>query len=194
MKILNIALGIMFIFIVMIGCKSNSIDLRECNGMKIKGWYNLLQNKPFTSLVYSKQSKLNPLTETADLSFSNSRYSYNAMLTYLLSFPEGPPNRFSPQNSCISSVSLMLRSPIEGEQSNIFNNFVIFLKNKGIENKILNKIKNTYKKLKAFNFIDQSSNHKINAGLINNFRGNFFVIQINSLNPFNLKNVGGNSK
>ena len=186
--------GLVCLLFTMFGCKKIATNINECDGMMIKGWKTLLDDNAFNNLTHRKQTKLNPLTENSVLSYSNARYDYDTMITYTLSFPEGPLNKFSPDNACISSISLMLKEPIQNHQTVMLKTFFNFLKNKGINSKIVKDIRKSYKELKKFNIIKMWSSHNINAGFVNNFRGNLFVVQIESLNPFTKDKIRGKLK
>jgi hypothetical protein len=174
----------LIINLIMTGCVQQQDDIRECSGNQIKGWSKLLDEVSFETLTHRKQTNFDPFTESSEIAFADASYEYDRMITYTLSFPEGPSNRFGPKNACVSAVNFLTRQSIKGVPDDTLFAFLNFLQASGIPEKLSSDILTAYQESADFSLIGQSLALEFAAGSIEHVRGNFFVINVKTLNPF----------
>lgn len=171
--------------ITTLGCVQQQRDIPECDGFEIRGWSKLLDELPFQSLTHRKQTDFDPLKESSEISFADASYEYDQMLTYTLSFAKGPRNQFGPKNGCISSVSFLIR-PAETKNvpPDALFEFLNFLRKSGLPDEIYHSVRLAYTDATALSLLGQALNSDVWAGVLNHFRGKFFVVIVKSLDPF----------
>ena len=143
-----------------------------------------LDEASFETLTHRKQTNFDPFTESSEIAFADASYEYDRMITYTLSFPEGPSNRFGPKNACVSAVNFLTRQSIKDVPDDTLFAFLNFLQASGIPEKLSSDILTAYQESADFSLIGQSLALEFAAGSIEHVRGNFFVINVKTLNPF----------
>ena len=161
--------------------------------MQIKGWGGLLEQTSFAKLINRKETRLDPLTETSEISFADANYKYSKMLNYTLSFPEGPRNRFSSDNSCISAISFLMLKPDSGLSTDMLLTFLTFMEENHMPQQIMNDIRLSYQESMDYALIGRGLGSEVEAGLVEHFRGELFVVNVNSLEPFITPMHGGST-
>src|SRR5207237_10630834 len=75
--------------VLALACASCGTDerLAECPGMPVKGWIALPQAKEFAPLSHRKDTIYEPLSESSQILWADSNYTYEALLTFELAYP-----------------------------------------------------------------------------------------------------------
>jgi hypothetical protein len=180
----NLLVCVFFLAITVSGCHNQQDTIRECVGTQVKGWSKLLQEDLFTPLTHRRKTKYDPLAGASELSFSDANYAYDRMLTLTLSYPEGPVNRFSPMNACISEISFIVRQPGDDLSSRMLLAVFKFLEDNGLPQNVMLDVRAASETAINFAVIGHALGAEVGAGFINHVRGRFFVVRIKSLNPF----------
>lgn len=164
---------------VLSACKTDSIELTECESYPLKQTQQLVNSSEFEYLKFHKTSAFDALQGISQFMMADSKFDFSASYVLNLRYQTGSQTIKQHAEGCIASSSLSIKLPLNSEQKEIMNKYGGFLASNGVHAAEVVKISQALNELSPY--VQQASfkDYRLLYGFVDHpVRGKFFKIDV----------------